>query len=69
MKEMSESRHPICRRVTKSEFLVLCADAMREKAFPPSGPEYYFKDGRHFGFENLTTGECIIFDWDSTQLI
>ncbi|WP_269746307.1 MULTISPECIES: hypothetical protein [Pseudomonas putida group] len=32
-------------------------------AFPPSGPEYYLKDQRHFGYENLSTGEFVIFDW------
>ncbi|MFG5862754.1 hypothetical protein [Metapseudomonas sp. CR1201] len=60
---MSSQQRPRFKRVTKDEFAALSVGASQQKAFPPSGPEYYFKDGRHFGFENLTTGECVVFEW------
>ena len=60
---------PFHRRVPKDEFDRLAVDARRQEAFPPRGPEYHFKDQRHFGYENLTTGECVIFDWPDRQAL
>lgn len=54
---------PLHKNVTKSEFVRLSEGATRSAAFPPTGPEYYFKDGRHLGYENLTSGECVVFIW------
>lgn len=56
---------PVHRRVTREQFLLEAKGANRIPAFPPSGPEYYLKDHRHFGYENLSTGEFVIFEWNT----
>lgn len=55
---------PQFRKVTRAEFLLAAVGAQRSAAFPPVGPEYHFKDGRHLGYENLTSGECVLFAWN-----
>ena len=58
-------KKPVHRRVSREQFLLEAEGASRMPAFPPSGPEYYLKDQRHYGYQNLSTGEFVIFDWSN----
>jgi hypothetical protein len=54
---------PIFERVSAEEFEAASKGLRKETNFPPRGPEWRFKDGRHWGYENLTTGEFVILRW------
>jgi hypothetical protein len=58
---------PEFRRVSRGEFEAASEGLRKETNFPKTGPEWRYKAGRHWGYENLTTGEFVILRWNDER--